>query len=144
MKITTDNILDALHKEPKLGYGGFCATTEEAQSTHHDLMVTYISEVQLCVDWLSAQDIGKRVTDRSHSSYGLKHAVEYATGKKEYVSNGGFLVACIILGVPYKRCDLRSPNAMVAVNQHKRNHKLNADQGRGSDWSGFRPLPITP
>ena len=142
MKITTDNILDALHKEPTLGYGGFHATAAEAQP-HRGALITEISEVQLCVDWLSAQDIGQKVGPRSHSSYGLKHAVEYATGNKEYVSNGGFLVACIILGVPYKRFGgPKNPNAMVAVKHHRRNQKLHKDtQLHSSGWADYKPLP---
>src|SRR4051812_38691398 len=86
LKIAPDHILDALRTEPELGYGGF-------QQGHQESFISHIDEVQLCYDWLRCQDIGERVTDKSPSSYYLKHAVEFAVGC--YVSNGCFIVAVI-------------------------------------------------
>jgi hypothetical protein len=138
MTITINDILDAIIKEPTLGYGGFHRTPAEARSTRSDL-VTHINEVQLCVDWLSAQDIGQKVTERSPSSYGLKHAVEFAAG--QYVSNGTFILACIIIGVPYKRYGHSHPNASCAVKRRRCNRKLHGDKAnRAPFYAEFRPI----
>jgi hypothetical protein len=138
MRITTNDILDALIKEPCLGYGGFHRTPAEASDTRGDL-ITHLDEVQICCDWLSAQEIGKRVTDHSPSSYGLKHAVEFAAGS--YVSNGTFIVACIITGVPYRRYGHDHPNAGCAVKRRRCNRRLHGDKAnRAPFYAEFKPI----
>lgn len=140
MRITTNDILDALIKEPTLAYGGFHRTPAEARSTRGDL-VTHLDEIQLCYDWLQMQEIGKKATDRSPSSYGLKHAVEFAAG--EYVSNGTFIVACIIRGVPYKRYGHSHPNAACAVKRRRCNRRLHgAKANRAPYYAEFMPLRV--
>jgi hypothetical protein len=142
MIITINNILDSLYKEPTLGYGGFHRTPAEARSTRGDL-ITHLGEVQLCCDWLAAQDIGQKVTDRSPSSYGLKHAVEFAAGK--YVSNGCFILACIIMKVPLRRYGHSHPNAGCAVKRRRCNRKLHGDKAnRAPFYAEFRPIHRLP
>lgn len=140
MRITVNNILDSLIKEPTLAYGGFHPSPAEASATRGDL-ITHINEVQLCVDWLGAQELGKRITDRSPSSYYLKHAVEFAAGK--YVSNGCLIVACIIMGVPYQRYGHDHPNASCAVKRHRRNRPLHGEKGKQYlGYCEFKPLQV--
>ncbi len=142
MRITVNNILDSLYKEPCLAYGGFHRTPADARPTRGEL-VKALDEVQLCCDWLSAQDIGAKVTDRSPSSYGLKHAVEFAAG--QYVSNGTFIVACIIMRVPYKRYGHSHPNAGCAVKRRRCNRKLHGDKATQSPcYAEFRPIHRLP
>jgi hypothetical protein len=140
MKITTNDILDALMKEPTLAYGGFHRTPAEASSTRSDLL-THIAEVQLCYDWLQMQEIGKRITDRSPSSYYLKHAAEFAGG--QYVSNGCLIVACIITGVLYQRYGDDHPNAACAVKRRRSNRLLHGAKGKQYlGYCKFKPLRV--
>ena len=140
MRITVNDILDSLIKEPTLAYGGFHRTPAEARSTRGDL-ITHIDEIQMCVDWLAAQEIGQKVTDRSPSSYYLKHAAEFAAS--QYVSNGCLIVACIIMGVPYRRYADDHPNAACAVKRRRSNRLLHGAKGRQYlGYSEFKPLRV--
>ena len=56
-------------------------------------------EVQLCCDWLDLV-LQRKTINRKRSSYGYKHEVQRYFG--QYVSNGAFIAALIIKGVPYK------------------------------------------
>lgn len=148
MKITTDHILDALIKERDLTYGGFTASASEIKAWQPRL-IKAVAEVQLCADWIAQQEIGKRVTSYGHSSYYLKHAVEfslkYSKGFSDpYVSNGAFLCAVIILDVPYKRHPIRySPNATVAIRDHRRNRKLyRSDASWALGYTNFKPMKV--
>ena len=140
MRITVNNILDSLIKEPTLAYGGFHPSPSEASATRGDL-ITHMDEIQMCVDWLAAQEIGKRITDRSPSSYYLKHAAEFAAG--QYVSNGCLIVACIIMKVPYQRYGHDHPNAACAVKRHRRNRQLHGEKGKQYlGYCEFKPLHV--
>jgi hypothetical protein len=143
VKVKIDHLLDVWRIEPALCYGGF----NQGDRTQ---LVSAISEVQLCYDWLQQQDIGQRVTANSHGSYYLKHAVEFSTMRRSmldylYVSNGAFLAAVIIAGVPYQRCNHRGPNALVAVKGSRRNRKLHGAKAEHSlCYAEYMPLSVMP
>ena len=138
MRITTDHILDVWRIEPTLTYCGFEASPRPAM---RKALLDHLGEVQLCADWLAAQEIALRITGRHYTSYFLKHAIEWANGDRIYVSNGAFLAAVVILGIPYRPLPSGSPNAVVAVQFKRRNRRLHG--ARGEYWSSyaeFRPL----
>ena len=140
MKITQQDIESALVKEPMLDDRGFRQKPKRDQPIEESIPLT-LTEVQLCVDWLSVQEILPKVPAKCWSSYGLKHAVEQAGG--EYVSNGAFIAACIIMGVPYERSkDSDNPNAACAVKALKSNFKLHGVDPRkvwGEQYN-FKPM----
>lgn len=138
MMIKIADIRRALEVEPLLTYGGFAKNEDEAKGGYSEL-VDHISEVQMCYDWLIMQNIGQRVSHREHSSYLLKHAAEAFADS--YVSNGAFLCAAIIAGVPYKRIR-NTPNAFVAV--RGRRHRKRSYSGwtyRQRSYDMFNPFP---
>jgi hypothetical protein len=119
MRITYNHILDAWRIEPTLTYCGFEINPRPAM---RKALLDHLGEVQLCADWLAAQDIAPRITNRHYTSYFLKHAVEFATGDRIYVSNGAFLAAVVILGIPYRPLP-GSLNAICAVQFKRRNRR---------------------
>ena len=139
MKITVNHILDAWRIEPTLTYAGFEASPRPAM---RKALLAHLAEVQTCVDWLQAQDIAPRVTNRHYTSYFLKHAAEWSAG--HYVSNGAFLAAVVILGIPYRPLP-GSPNAVVAVRFKRRNRRLHGARGElRLSYAEFKPLQVTP
>lgn len=153
MRITHELIQDAIAKEPELTYCGFYSPAHHRRSerkntdyvaqlrSYRNDLFTYIKEIQLCSDWLGFQELGQKVTESSYSSYGLKHAVEFATqhaGDRIYVSNGAFLAAVVIAGIPFERVEIASLNALVAVKHYRRNQKL---WNGASGYTGFKPFP---
>lgn len=140
MKITADHILDLWRIEPTLTYCGFEASPRPAM---RKALLTHLGEVQLCTDWLQAQEIAERITGRHYTSYFLKHAVEFAAGDRIYVANGAFLAAVVILGIPYRPLP-GSPNAVVAVQFKRRNRRLHGERGDQSlCYAEFKPLQVT-
>lgn len=140
MRITTDHILDAWRVEPTLTYCGF---EDKPRTTMRKALLDHWGEVQLCADWLAAQDIAPRITGRHYTSYFLKHAVEFATGDHIYVANGAFLTAVVILGIPYRPLP-GSPNAVVAVQFKRCNRRLHGERGeRWGSYAEFKPLQVT-
>jgi hypothetical protein len=137
MIIEIDDVRAAMAKEPNLGYGGFYPNPDDKLA--HDSLVTKLAEVQTCCDWLDVQIIGRRVGCRSLQSYTLKHACEFGTG--QYCSNGSFLIACVILGVPYKHNGGKNPNARVAVKHYRGNRCLHGDRARNAPlYAEFTPI----
>ena len=119
-QIQKQDILKAFKLEPKISYAGYYATVQEARDNRERLLMPRgISEVQRSVDWIRTQKIGKRIGRNSYSSYGFKHVVEKWSGEMKnpdpYVSNGAFLVACVIEKVPIRHSDPLSPNARCAI-----------------------------
>lgn len=135
--ISRNSILDAWRIEPTLTYCGF---EERPRPAMRKALLDHLAEVQLCVDWLAAQDIAPRCTTRHYSSYFLKHAAEWSS--RQYVSNGAFLAAVVILGIPYRPLP-GSPNAVVAVQFKRRNRRLHGARGDQSlCYAEFRPLQV--
>lgn len=135
--ITADTILDVWRIEPTLHYGGFAVNGDPGNRAE---LIRSLDEIQTCYDWLQCQVIAPKVTALSPSSYHLKHAVEFCVGT--YVSNGAFLAAVIIAGVPYRRY-WGELNAAVAVEASRRNRKLHGPKAAQSpDYAGFRPVTL--
>lgn len=132
LKITKAHLLDVWRIEPTLAYGGFNQGSREQ-------LVNAIDEIQICFDWLQQQQIAKRISCRSHSSYFLKHCAEFAADV--YVSNGAFLAAVILAGVPYRRYGMDHPNAACAVVASKRNRALHGDKWHNApSFAEYKPL----
>ena len=72
--------------------------------------------VQLCMRWLLENDgLKRRITiNTKRSSYGWKHIVEKSCG--EYVSNGEFICAALLLGYKMKH-PAGSPNAYFNIKE---------------------------
>lgn len=81
-------------------------------------------QIEDCLAYLDL--VGRTVTARgrtSPDSYGMKHHVEEwlraggrpASGSGGYITNGSFIVACLILGVPIHRPSRPSPNCAVGL-----------------------------
>lgn len=115
MRITEKHIRFVFQTEPTLTYSGFATKPEDIEKGQNALL-NHLAEVQTCFDWIILQRIGRRVSDTDHSSYVLKHAVEQSAG---YVSNGAFLAATVIAGIPYRRIP-KSLNALVAIRGTRR------------------------
>lgn len=108
MEITTDDLRNVIQKEPMLVYGGFLSDT----STGQDTLLNALNEVRLCYEWLTLCERRKRINEDIPDSYGLKHRLENDTGM--YVSNGAFIAATIIAGIPYRKYN-RYPNIHLAL-----------------------------
>lgn len=148
MKITVDHILDIWRVEPSLTYSGFSDDVNLYAKWRAGL-IEHLDEVQLCVDWLSQQEVAQRITPKSPNSYSLKHAVEFATRPNAqtdytYVSNGCLIAAAIILAIPYQRCQGNSLNAQIAIKRSKRNVSLHGPKAYlGLGYAEYKPLRVT-
>lgn len=69
-------------------------------------------EWESCCDFVSQCKRLKKISDEMWS-YGWKHRCEQWCGA--YISNGMFIAAVIHLGIPYRQCDPKSPNADFAL-----------------------------
>ncbi len=81
-------------------------------------------EIQAAADWLGTRQPRKTATD-GPSSYGLKHVMERATGT--YVTNGAFIAAALILGLPV---DLDGLNPSIGVTLRSVNAAANTRGAR--------------
>lgn len=101
--ITQADLDAVLDKHPHLndnGYGrprGYDYDTDAG----HKRLRGLLDQVQHCAAYLRSQPWQTRLTARSMSSYGLKHAAE-RWGEFGYVCNGAMIAAALILGVPIK------------------------------------------
>lgn len=68
-----------------------------------------LSRIQASVDFLSTLQ-PRRTATEGPSSYGLKHVMEHAGGP--YVTNGEFIAAALLLGLPIEFCGL---NPLIGV-----------------------------
>jgi len=123
--ISQDDILDIWNYEPTMTYAGFDCN-DATRDRLRQALLDHLDEVQLCYDWIIRQHVGKMVTYRDHSSYFLKHCVEFATVRSPldytYVSNGSFICAALIAKVPYKKIP-SAPEAQLAIRGDRRNQK---------------------
>ncbi|MGD6743006.1 hypothetical protein ACOKM3_14310 [Streptomyces sp. BH106] len=94
-----DAVLDAHPKLNDNGYGAARGYDYDTEAGHQRLR-GLLGEVQQCADWLHAQPWQSRLTSRSITSYGAKHAVERAGA--DYVCNGALIAAALILDMPIK------------------------------------------
>ena len=121
--ITTDHVLDAMRQEPTLTDAGFARRGKDLEAGRKTLLGA-LAEIQMCYDWIAQQDILK-IASRGRSSYALKHVVEAAARQvgvsDSYVSNGSFLCAALIAGVPYRRY-VGAPNAVVGIKLSRKGH----------------------
>lgn len=74
-----------------------------------------LRQVQAAAQWLRPIARNAHATATSPSSYGLKHVMENQTGV--YVTNGEFIAAALILGIPIHRSRDRSPNPGIGLNR---------------------------
>lgn len=110
--ITQDQLIKALEKEPDLTREGLDSKHTDRFESKRNELLGCLRQVDLCCQWLSLckqrQSINKKV-----SSYGLKHYVERYFG--EYVSNGDFIAALIVLGIRYERIPYQNLNVFTCL-----------------------------
>lgn len=104
----------ALAKEPHLTYAGIGLYETRQESIRARLVFSgerfereraelheHLEEIAACADWIKLQTRIKTF-NRSRSSYGYKHNVEYWIDRRGgphcYVSNGSFIAAAVGLG----------------------------------------------
>lgn len=114
MIVTPESVQAVLDAHPLLTVEGYGhprrgrVTPEERAEAHRNNRAALTgahsaAEVQASVDWLATLTPRKTATD-GPSSYGLKHIMERATGT--YVTNGAFITAALLLGLPVLLDDL--------------------------------------
>lgn len=74
-----------------------------------------LNQVQAAVQWLHPIARNTQATANSPSSYGLKHVMEGQTGA--YVTNGEFIAAALILGIPIHHGPGCGPNPGIGLNR---------------------------
>jgi hypothetical protein len=73
-----------------------------------------LATIASAVEWLKGYQVVPRPTKLTRTSYGLKHVAEEQIG---YITNGAFLVAVLLVGIPIKVGE--GPNPVVlAVPAH--------------------------
>lgn len=126
-KVDREKIQAAMDQEPTLTYFGLGIYPGSDVETEKLRLLNAVEEVSRCVDWLSNAPYIKTINTR-HTSYGLKHVMEHACGG--YVSNGVFIAAVIILGIPYRKYNL-SANISIAISQKYVKSQQNLPNLRG-------------
>lgn len=147
--ITRTDIIDVWAAEPRLAFGGFTDDLAKARR-ERGWFLECLPEIQLCHDWIMAQERGRNLSKYSPNSYTLKHYVEWearrARIQPDYVSNGCFIAAAIISGVLYHRIGgpskriPASPNAVIGIKPVKHTKGLHT-VGPYIGGRQFRPLP---
>lgn len=89
-------------------------TSERLERERADLRRN-LGEVQAAAEWISRQERQSRLSKRSSSSYGLKHVMERETGT--YVTNGAFIAAALIIGVPARLDHLNPMIGIIPLNE---------------------------
>lgn len=114
------SILDQISQLNEFGIGlfngGHGLTEQERYAELWKSREALLEQEDICnliVDWLQQLEPTKTI-NRRHSSYGLKHFVEVATGY--YISNGAFIVAAIHCCFPYK-IQVGRPNVLFGISE---------------------------
>jgi hypothetical protein len=113
--VTEETLARLLEEYPLLnqnGMGASYATRGRAEreaeiARYRERFTDRSAQVQLCADWLCRQRWNIRPGE-NFTSYGLKHIVEEETG--QYVSNGDFIAAAILVGVPWAPSGTLNPH----------------------------------
>lgn len=111
-----------LTEHPRLnafGYGqyrGFITQLEAADYERRQRLKLEQSARRVIeiAEWVAANLRSQRKVNTHHTSYGLKHVVERATG--QYVANGEFIAAALMVGLKHKISE-NSPNVQFAITE---------------------------
>jgi hypothetical protein len=102
----TDDMDDATYlsiireKYPQIDASGWDYNPET-----YEFKLYHMKEVRACIQWIQLNAIKTKNVISRYTSYSFKHFVERsASGKMcgEYVSNGSFIAAALVLGYQYK------------------------------------------
>ncbi|MGW6535406.1 hypothetical protein ACWGBV_03585 [Streptomyces sp. NPDC055051] len=104
MPAITQSDLDQLMSDhPTLTCEGYGRSTLAPAGNEAELrgdLGSDLTSVQEAATWIAELGWTSAVSDDSPSSYHLKHVMEDATGR--YVTNGAFIAAALLVGVPVK------------------------------------------
>ncbi|MFE5549461.1 hypothetical protein ACFQ71_37400 [Streptomyces sp. NPDC056534] len=111
MPAITQSDLDQLMSDhPTLtseGYGRSTLVPADKEPELRAGLASDLTSVQEAAAWIAELGWTSAVSDDSPSSYHLKHVMEDATG--QYVTNGAFIAAALLAGVPVKLNGLNPP-----------------------------------
>ncbi|MFG2825359.1 hypothetical protein ACGFX4_38760 [Kitasatospora sp. NPDC048365] len=110
--ITQEQLDAVLDSHPVLTAEGYGSGLAPDPGAARKSLSTDIEGVRRAARWIEDQPWTAEVDPRSPSSYGAKHAMEAAG--HGYVTNGAFVAACLLLGVPAELDDL-NPSVAIRV-----------------------------
>jgi hypothetical protein len=98
-KVSDEEICTFLKERPQLSQAGWGGNTNH-QYSFRENNAEAIREIRESMEWIQRFGGFTRRINYSYSSYVLKHLVEQST-PNEYISNGAFIAAALLLGYKY-------------------------------------------